>query len=246
MIIAIIPARGGSKGIQNKNLKQVKGHPLLAWSIAAARAAQNVDRIIVSTDSEAIAEIAKQYGAEVPFLRPAEIADDQSRDLSFLQHALDWFLKNENTVPEYVIQLRPTSPLRTGQIIDEAIEKMQSNIAADSLRVVTKAPITPYKMWTFGDDNQLYPLLALKNVAEPFNEPRQSLPQIHWQIGTLDVIRSRTILEQNSVSGKIILGLEVPNTWALDIDHVEDLERATSAISQVPFNVLENFLHAEK
>jgi N-acylneuraminate cytidylyltransferase len=246
LIVAIIPARGGSKGIPNKNLQLVNGHPLLAWSISAARAAQKVDRIIVSTDSAEIAKVAMEYGAEVPFLRPPEIADDQSRDLAFLQHALDWFLNNENSVPEYLVQLRPTSPLRTGEILDEAIMKMQNNTSADSLRVVTKAPLTPYKMWFLNDDNRLTPLLNLDNVIEPFNEPRQSLPQVHWQIGTLDVIRSRTILEQNSVSGQNILGMEVPFNWALDIDTVEDLKKASQTIRQAPFIALEKSLNAKK
>ncbi len=245
MIIAIIPARGGSKGIPNKNLKPVNGHPLLAWSIAAARASAKVDRIIVSTDSAEIAVVAKNYGAEVPFLRPAEIADDQSRDLAFLQHALAWFLKEENVVPEFLVQLRPTSPLRTGEIIDDAISRMQENRAADSLRVVTKAPITPYKMWVLEGDSQLKPLLTLPNVAEPFNEPRQSLPQIHWQIGTLDVIRSSTILEQHSVSGKNMLGVEVPGHWALDIDTLDDLNRASSALNEAPFSELEKHLYVK-
>lgn len=246
MVVAIIPARGGSKGIPNKNLKLVNNHPLIAWSIAAARASQKIDRIIVSTDSQDIADVVKTYGAEVPFLRPAEMADDQSRDLAFLQHALNWFQQEENTTPKMWVQLRPTSPLRTGGIIDEAIAKLQNNASADSLRIVTKAPLTPYKMWNLSEDNKLNPLLKLENVPEPFNEPRQSLPQTYWQIGTLDVIRSRTILEQNSVSGQNILGMEVPNNWALDIDNLEDLEKASSALSQTPFNQLENYLHGKK
>ena len=243
MILAIIPARGGSKGIKNKNLQLVNGHPLLAWSIAAAKAAQKINRIFVSTDSIEIAEVAKSYGAEVPFMRPTEIADDQSRDLAFLQHALNWLEENEKVTSEFWVQLRPTSPLRTGEIIDNAIAQMQKNASADSLRVVTKAPITPYKMWKLDENQKLNPLLQLENIAEPFNEPRQTLPQIYWQIGTLDVIRSSTLSGQNSVSGKNILGVEVPQNWALDIDTVQDLEKAASALSQAPFAVLENYLN---
>lgn len=246
LVFAIVPARGGSKGILNKNLKQVNGHPLLAWSIAAAKASQKIDRIIVSTDSLEIAEVAKNYGAEVPFLRPAAIAYDQSRDLSFLQHALHWFENEEGQIPELLVQLRPTSPLRSIEIIDNAINVLENNASADSLRIVTEAPITPYKMWHLDDDTQLSPVLSIESIAEPYNEPRQNLPQTYWQIGTLDVIRSKTILEQNSVSGKNILGFEVPNNWALDIDNVHDLNKASEALKSAPFNELENYLNDEK
>lgn len=242
MVIAIIPARGGSKGIPNKNLQLVKGHALLAWSIAAAKATKKINRIIVSTDSDEIAKVAKSYGAEVPFMRPAAFAADNSRDIRFLQHALNWMIEHERITPEFWVQLRPTSPLRTGELIDKAILQMRNNENADSLRVVTKAPITPYKMWTLDENQKLNPLLKMENVAEPYNEPRQSLPVIHWQIGTLDVIRSRTLLEQDSVSGRNILGLEVPQNWALDIDTPEDLAHAATALSQPPFFTLANYL----
>jgi CMP-N,N'-diacetyllegionaminic acid synthase len=242
-ILGIIPARAGSKGIVNKNLTLVNGHPLLAWSIAAAKISTSIDRILVSTDSRKIAAVAKDYGAEVPFLRPAAIAQDGSKDLAFMTHALQWLLENEDNVPEIIVQLRPTSPLRTGKIIDQGIKKLKDNPAANSLRVVTKSPLTPYKMWRLPDGNKLEPLLASPEFAEPFNEPRQSLPATYWQIGTLDVIWSKTILDLHSVSGKNILGLEVPQNWAVDIDNIEDLNRASKALSEAPFNELENYLN---
>lgn len=246
IVFAIIPARGGSKGIRNKNLKQVNGHPLIAWSIAAARASQKVDRIIVSTDSLEIAKVAKAYGAEVPFLRPTAISDDQSRDIAFLQHALRWFENEEGQIPDLLVQLRPTSPLRTSVIIDKAIDKLENNTDADSIRIVTEAPITPYKMWRLNEDRQLSPLLTVDGIAEPYNEPRQSLPQTYWQIGTLDVIWSKTILTQKSVSGKNIMGIVVPSNWALDIDNIHDLDKASEALKSVPFSELENYLNEKK
>jgi len=117
-VLALVPARGGSKGIPRKNIRDFAGHPLIAYSIAAGLHAALVNRVIVSTDDEEIAEVARQYGAEAPFLRPAEFAQDQSLDLPVFQHALEWLAEKENYHPDVVVQLRPTSPVRPPGFVD--------------------------------------------------------------------------------------------------------------------------------
>jgi N-acylneuraminate cytidylyltransferase len=230
-VLAIVPARGGSKGLPNKNILPLSGHPLIAYSIKAGLDAKLVTRVLVSTDSETIASVSKNYGADVPFLRPAELAGDLSRDLEVFQHALHWLDKHEGYRPDLVIQLRPTSPVRPAGLIDQAIRKLDAS-DADSLRIVTPSPITPYKMWFADNDNDIMrPLLTLNEIPEPFNEPRQNLPQTYWQIGTLDVIRPHVIMEQRSMSGQRILPLIVGNELAVDIDDIQSFRKAEEVIA---------------
>jgi CMP-N,N'-diacetyllegionaminic acid synthase len=232
-ILAIIPARGGSKGLPNKNILPLLGHPLIAYSVKAAKDSAYINRVIVSTDSEKIAEVAKAYGAEIPFMRPDEYAQDLSTDLEVFQHALNWLKENEGYVPDYIVQLRPTSPVRQAQIIDRCIERMLRNPQADSLRIVTPSPITPYKMWALVDEEQpMHPLLTVDGVKEPYNEPRQRLPKTYWQIGTLDVIRPRIITEDYSMSGNVIMPHVVENLFAVDIDDLSGFQKAEEVISQ--------------
>src|SRR5512143_240464 len=120
-VLAIIPARGGSKGIPRKNIRMFAGHPLIAYSIEAGLSARSVTRVIVSTDDEEIASVARQFGAETPFLRPAEFAQDNSVDLPLFQHALKWLDEHEGYHPQVVLQLRPTSPLRPRMLVDRAV-----------------------------------------------------------------------------------------------------------------------------
>ena len=229
-VLAIIPARGGSKGLPNKNILQLINHPLIAYSIKAALDSSLITRTIVSTDSDAIADVARNYGAEVPFMRPDEFAKDLSTDLDVFTHALKWLKENEKYVPDFVVQLRPTSPIRKARLIDDCINKLICS-NADSLRIVTPSPITPYKMWKIEDESQpLIPLLTLSGISEPFNEPRQSLPQTYWQIGTLDVIRTETILQKKSMSGNNILPHVVGNEWAIDIDEIQSFIKAGEVI----------------
>ncbi|GAB2784076.1 acylneuraminate cytidylyltransferase family protein [Rhabdobacter roseus] len=229
-ILAIVPARGGSKGLPDKNILPLAGHPLIGYSIRAGLVTPAITRVIVSTDSERIAAISRSYGAEVPFLRPAELAQDHSTDLEVFVHALHWLRQHENYHPDLVVQLRPTSPIRFVQDLEACIQRMLTS-EADSLRVVTPAPVTPYKMWTVADESTpMQPLLTLDGVPEPYNQPRQQLPTIYWQIGTLDVIRPAVILEQNSMSGSTILPHIVSQDFAVDIDDYSSFLRAESII----------------
>lgn len=222
--LVLIPARGGSKSIPRKNIKLLNGIPLLAYSILAGRDAEWVDRVIVSTDDDEIADIARSWGAEVPFLRPAELAGDHVTDLPVFLHALAWLGEKEKYEPEIVVQLRPTTPLRPRGLVDEAVVLLQNNPWADSVRAVATAGQNPYKMWRI-EQGKLVPLL-LSIEHEAYNMPRQSLPSVFWQTGHIDVIRRRTILETQSISGNNIVPLFVRPEFAVDLDTLEQWQYA--------------------
>jgi YrbI family 3-deoxy-D-manno-octulosonate 8-phosphate phosphatase len=225
-ILAIIPARGGSKSIPRKNILDFAGHPLIAYSIAAGLKAEVVSRVIVSTDDEEIAQVARRYGAEVPFMRPAEYAQDDSLDLEVFQHALSWLAEHENYHPDIVIQLRPTSPVRPPDLVDKAVELLLEHPEADSVRGVVMSGQNPFKMWQMASDGHMEPLLTVDGLAEPFNAPRQALPQTYWQTGHIDAIRVGTILEKGMMSGEVVFPLVIDVRYTVDIDTPRDLERA--------------------
>jgi CMP-N,N'-diacetyllegionaminic acid synthase len=238
-VLAIVPARGGSKGFPGKNKALLQNSPLIAWSIAAGKEAAGVDRVVVSTDASDIADLGKAWGAEVPFLRPTDIAGDTATDVAFLQHALHYFEKNEGWLPEFVVLLRPTSPFRPKGLIDACLEKLIAHPSAESLRIITEAPQTPYKMWWQEESAFLQPILsAPEGIEQPFNAPRQALPTVYWQIGTLDIIRAETILDKHSASGTAILGHYLPQDFAIDIDQQKDLQAAELKATQLKGIVL--------
>ncbi|HWR65415.1 MAG TPA: acylneuraminate cytidylyltransferase [Bellilinea sp.] len=226
-VLAIIPARGGSKGIPHKNIRNFAGHPLIAYSIMAARQAQTVTRVIVSTDDPQIAVVAREYGAEVPFLRPDELAQDHTLDLPVFQHSLAWLIANEAYSPDAVVQLRPTSPVRPLGLVDEAVTMLLNNPDADSVRGVVPAGQNPHKMWRIDPDSgRMHNLIDVQGVPEPYNAPRQVLPTVYWQTGHIDVIRPATIQEHNSMSGKVILPVKIDPRYTVDIDGPSDWQRA--------------------
>ena len=200
-VLAVVQARGGSKGLPNKNLLHLQGHPLVAYSVASALGANRVTRTIVSTDSEVIEEAACAYGAEAPFRRPASIAADDALDLPLFAHALDWLWEHERYRPQVLVQLRPTTPLRPRGLIDRAISLLESDPQADCVRAVTTPKQTPYKMWRPAADGYMEQLLET-DLPEPYNLPRQKLPVVLWQTGHVDVIwtlhHSRTALADRS------------------------------------------------
>ena len=220
-ILAIIPARSGSKSVPHKNIRPLLGKPLMAYSIEHALGSRHINRVIVSTDSEEYAEIARNHGAEVPFLRPPEISDDLSNDLSFFTHALDWLRMNEGYVPEICVQLRPTHPIRKVDDIDKMIQMLLSDPEADSVRsLVRNTTVIPFKMWVMKDDGLIEPLMNLTGYPEPYNMPRQALPSTWFQNASVDVIRTSAIRLKGSLSGDRILGYEMDSEF--DIDYEED------------------------
>lgn len=223
-ILAIIPARSGSKSVAHKNIRLLLGKPLIAYSIEHALACRHINRVIVSTDSEQYAEIARQYGAEVPFLRPSEISGDRSNDLEFFIHALDWLEKNEGYVPDICVQLRPTHPIRKTEDTDRMIEMLIADPDTDSVRsLVMNKNVIPYKMWIKKEGNRIEPLLVPEGIREPFNSPRQMLPVTWFQNASVDVIRTDCILKKKSLSGDKILGYEMDGEY--DIDYEEDFKK---------------------
>ena len=222
-ILALIPARGGSKGIPRKNIRSFAGYPLIAWSIAAAKQSQLVTRVIVSTDDEEIATVAREWGAEAPFLRPVELAQDKTTDLPVFEHALKWLEDVEAYRPEIIVQLRPTSPIRPKNIVDDAIRILLNHSDADCVRGVVVAGQNPFKMWRFnGEDKPLNPLLEVDGIKEPYNAPRQILPLVYWQTGHIDVIRTSTIAEKRSLTGDVIYPLVIDAKYTVDIDTLSD------------------------
>jgi YrbI family 3-deoxy-D-manno-octulosonate 8-phosphate phosphatase len=215
-IIVIIPARGGSKSIPRKNIKLLGGYPLIAYSIAAGLKAKLVDRVLVSTDDAEIAEVAKKIGADVPFMRPAELAGDNVTDFPVFEHVLRWLRENENESPDIVIQLRPTSPFRPIECVDEAVQLLMDHPQADSVRGVTPSGQNPYKMWRI-ESPFMRPILP-SEFAEPYNMPRQELPKTFWQTGHIDAIRCPVITEKQSLSGENILPYIIEPQYAVDLD----------------------------
>lgn len=222
-ILALIPARGGSKGIPRKNIRNFAGYPLIAWSIAAAKQSTLVTRVIVSTDDEEIAAVARECGAETPFLRPSELAQDKTTDLPVFEQALQWLEENEGYRPEIVVQLRPTSPIRPRDMVDHSIRILLDHPDADCVRGVVPAGQNPFKMWRFdGEDKPVRQLLEVEGIAEPYNAPRQILPPIYWQTGHIDAIRVSTIKKKRSLTGDVIYPLVIDPKYTVDIDNLSD------------------------
>lgn len=239
-ILAIIPARSGSKSVPDKNIREIAGKPLLAWSIDHAKASKLINRVILSTDSERYAEIGRQYGAETPFLRPAEYATDTATDLEVFDHALRWLDEHEGYRPDIVVQLRPTYPKRDPADIDRMIELLNNDPTADSVRSVAPAEEIPYKMWFLTDGTGgptsnastadigiLRPIMT--DIPECYNMPRQQLPKVYYQNACVDVLRPATVLEKHSMTGERILGYVMREN--LDIDTEEELRRAERSLS---------------
>ena len=231
--LGLILARGGSKGIPRKNLALLRGLPLIAHTILSARKAASIERLIVTTDDEEIAGVARDFGAEVPFMRPAELAGDLTPDLPVFVHALTWLEEQERYRPELIAHLRPTSPLRTARHIDEAVSILCRHPEADSVRSVNEPSENPFKMWRIesGLLSALLPTLPpgsapAETPREPWNSPRQALPPVYWQNACIDVIRYRTIMSAGSMSGSRIVPYDMTGQELVDIDTARDLRVA--------------------
>ncbi len=235
-VLAIIPARGGSKGIPGKNIKLLAGKPLIAWTIDVAKASGLVDRVIVSTDDEAIAEVARAHGAEVPFMRPPEISGDLATDVEFIEHALNFMEETEGYVPDIVLRLPPTSPLRQVKHIDAGIMTLVDTEGADASRPIAESPKHPYKFWMIdeADAEFLRPFLDTEftGFAEPHNMPRQLFPKVYMHTGALDAVWVKTIREQKSTSGRKLAHFPMDIESASNIDHPIDFVIAEVLMSE--------------
>lgn len=218
---AIIPARAGSKGVKNKNIRCLQGYPMIAYSIAAAKMCPHISRVIVTTDSQDYAQIANYYGAETPFLRPAEIAGDQATDIEFMKHAIDWLYEHEHTVPEYFVHLRPTYPLRQVEYVTKAVEQFHADDTATSLRSAHLASNTPYKWFNMREDGYYKSILDNLTLDEA-NNPRQAFPDVYVPDGYVDLLRTSFIVEKELMHGDRMIGYVVPG--GIDVDAMKDME----------------------
>jgi N-acylneuraminate cytidylyltransferase len=231
-VLALIPARGGSKGIPRKNIIAIGGKPLIAWSIQQALESTRITRVVVSTDDDEIACVAREYGAEVPFIRPEEYANDFSPDIDVFRHALSFLCGQDSYLPKLVVHLRPTGPARRVSDIDVAIDLLHRHPSADSVRSVSLAHQSPYKMWAVQEDGTMEPLLRLGGMTDCQSQPRQLLPAVYWQNGYVDVLRPRAVFEKNSMWGDTVLPFVV-KTRLFDLDYPEDIGPAEEALGRL-------------
>jgi N-acylneuraminate cytidylyltransferase len=203
LALGVIPARGGSKRVPRKNLYPLGGRPLIAHSILAAREAAELDRVIVSTDDREIAEVARECGAEVPFLRPPEISVDQTPDLPVFQHALGWLAEQEDYRPELVIHLRPTQPFRPSGMIDQVIRLLRQS-GADCVKSLAPVSQHPHKMWKLDAAGKPIPYQDTPLWRELGPDcAGQFLEKVYWSAGLVDGIRSETILAGSTIGTRI-------------------------------------------
>lgn len=237
-IIALIPARSGSKSVPDKNILPLGRYPLIAYSIAAAKMSKYIERVFVSTDSREYAEIAKQYGAEAPFLRPAEFSQDLSTDNETFAHFLTYLNDRGEPVPDLIVHFRPTTPLRDIKIVDQAIEYMQTHPEATSVRSMHKTHLTPYKMFRL-DGEFAKPFLS-DSRSEFYNLPRQMFEDTFLPNGQVDVVRPNILLEHGSFHGDNIKLWITPKV--ADIDVREDYDFARQLLGRKDFQPLHDYL----
>lgn len=221
-VIAIIPARSGSKGIKNKNLADLGGFPLISYSIIAARLSKRIDRILISTDSEQYAEIGRKFGAEVPFLRPPELSGDSATDRDFMVHSMKWVMDHEGKLPEYWVHLRPTTPLRDPIHLDAAIDALDRLPEATALRSAHACPESPFKWFRINQEGYLTALTSEDTQLDKFNMPRQNYPQVYIPDGYVDVVKSSFVMKSEFFHGDKVLAYESP--FCTEVDSADELE----------------------
>ncbi|MEK7555179.1 MAG: acylneuraminate cytidylyltransferase family protein [Patescibacteria group bacterium] len=235
-ILGVITARGGSKGIPGKNIKPIMGKPLITYTIEAAQQSGVFDRIILSTDDDGIAAVAKKYGCEVPFMRPSELAGDNTPHLPVMQHAVQWLKDNEHYSSEYTMILPPTAPLRQAFHIKEAVELMKK-AKADSVLAVAEIPkqFTPFKAMVKGDDGFLKLITGASIWKRAIR--RQDIPPSYWSVASLYLFRTELLfdpIEPNFYGDKVIPYV-VGGEYVIDIDTPEDwvkVEKAMQSLSK--------------
>jgi len=230
LIYAIIPARSGSKGVIDKNIRRIGSYPLVSYSIKAALQANCISRVIVSTDSEKYADIAKSYGAEVPFLRPGEISGDQSLDNDFFEHAISWLDNNDGFVPEYIVHLRPTTPLRDPDVIDAAIQKYICSDAT-SLRSAHQMSESAYKAFKI-EGGYLSRMCGKGSNLDASNLGRQQYPVTYDANGYVDVVRTEMIINEKKLHGDHVMAYLTERSY--EVDEESDIELLEYVIQKNP------------
>ena len=248
-IVALIPARSGSKRFPGKNIKRLAGHPVIAYSITAALQSGIFESVIVSTDSEEYAEIARYYGAEVPFLRPEQLAGDRSPDIEWVEYSLT-MLKNNNREFDCFSILRPTSPFRLPETIQRAWAEFLQAGDVDSLRAVEKCQQHPGKMWVVRG-KRMVPLLPLTPEEMPWHSSQYAaLPEVYVQNASLEIAWVRVVFEGRTIAGNMVIpffteGLEgfdvnKPFDWEYAVHLIDNKQARIPSISIPPYPSQEN------
>jgi N-acylneuraminate cytidylyltransferase len=236
-IVGLIPARAGSKRVPQKNIRFLAGHPLIAYTIAAALESEVFSDVIVSTDSEQYVEIARYYGAEVPFLRPSELAGDVSPDIEWLAYTLEKLAENGRKYDCFSI-LRPTSPFRLPQTIQRAWQVFLTEEGVDSLRAVEKCRQHPGKMWVVRR-RRMVPLLPLSPPEQPWHSSQyQSLPEVYIQNASLEIAWSNIVFQDETIAGTVLVPFFTENYEGFDVNSAYDWHMAqhlvTNGKAQLP------------
>jgi N-acylneuraminate cytidylyltransferase len=232
-VVALIPARSGSKGVRDKNIRDLGGYPLIAWSIIACSKCSKIDRIIVSTDSLEYATLAKSFGAEVPFIRPKEYSSDTSSDYDFVKHALD-FLIEGGDAPSLIVHIRPTTPFRDPTLVDSAIDYFNENVSNSltSLRSIHEMSESAYKCVEMNPKGILSPLTSLDTDMEKINSARQQFPSTYIANGYVDILNTDFILKSGYIHGNHVYGFLTPEV--IEIDTETDFIRASAELDLNP------------
>jgi N-acylneuraminate cytidylyltransferase len=222
-LVALIPARGGSKRVPGKNIRRLGGHPLIAYAICGARSAGIFDAVIVSTDDAETGEIARRYGAEVPFLRPAELAADKSPDIDWIEDVLKRLSESGRAFDCFSI-LRPTSPFRSAESIRRAWEIFQRHPGAHSLRAVRPCSEHPGKMWVIRGE-VMYPLMPMRIGDTPWHSNQYAaLPEIYVQTASLEIARTDIVTNGRSIAGEIVIPFVTEGNESVDVNTPTDWE----------------------
>ncbi len=221
-ILGVVGARAGSKAVPDKNIRPLLGKPLMAWIIEAAKKSKYINRLILSTDSPKYAEIGKDLGIEVPFLRPKELANDKSSDIDYLSHATIWLEENEGWKADIILRLPPTSPLCATSSIDACIDLLINDNDATSARTITIAPKHPYKLWRINED-VLIPFVPkeITGFIEPSNMPRQLFPQAYSHTDVI-AVKYNTLIKDQLLTGNRIRYHRIEKLDSVDIDNEND------------------------
>ena len=217
-VLAVIPARGGSKRVKNKNVKLLNGKPLIEYTIHEAAKSNRLGDCLISTDSEIIRDVAINCGGKVPFLRPSELAADDTPDRPVLQHAVQWYELNNGIRPDAVALLRPTTPFKTAELIDEAIQILEDS-GADSVRTMTRVESIHHPFWMYTCSEEQRANSFVPEVSTDLYFQSQSLPPVYRLNGVVDVIRTDILMNDNlPLYGKDMRILEIREEQSLDID----------------------------
>lgn len=228
-VIALVPARSGSKRVPDKNIRSLAGHPMLAYTIAAALQSRVFADLVVSTDSELYADVARYYGAEVPFLRPREFAGDLSPDIEWVDYTLN-HLRDRGRIYDCFSILRPTNPFRQAETIRRAWGEFLAEDGIDSLRAVEKCRQHPGKMWVIRG-KRMVPLLPFSSGGQPWHSHQyQALPEVYVQNASLEIAWTRVVFEDHSIAGNVLLPFITEGYEGFDVNHPLDLKIAEELV----------------